>query len=113
MSPPDLDWRQLVEELVTLTPPGDLNAEAWDVFTRQRQAVLERLAALEGEAAKDSALATELREQYDTVDEGIARLLEQQRQVARELNHLRQCRSRLKSSILTPQPLLGGLDVTA
>ena len=50
MSPPDLDWRQLVEELVTLTPPGDLNAEAWDVFTRQRQAVLERLGALEGEA---------------------------------------------------------------
>ncbi len=113
MSPPHLDWRQLVEELVTLAPPGDASVEAWDVFTRQRQAILGRLAEMEGMAAADSGLAAELRLQYDAVNEGIERLLEQQRQVARELNHLRQCRSRLKGSILTPQSLPGGLDVTA
>jgi hypothetical protein len=113
MSSPPLDWRQLVEELVTLVAPGDASVEAWDVFTGQRQAILERLAELEGMAAADSALAAELRQQYDAVNEGMERLLEQQRQVARELNHLRQCRSRLKGSILTPQPLPGGLDVTA
>jgi len=113
MSSPRLDRRQLVEELVTLVAPDDASVEAWDVFAGQRQAVLGRLAEMEGMAAADSVLAAELRQQYDAVNEGMERLLEQQRQVARELNHLRQCRSRLKGSILTPQPLPGGLDVTA
>ena len=113
MSSPHRDWHRLVEELVTLVPPADFSVAAWDVFIRERQALLERIAELSPPPHTDSGLARKLQQQYDAVNEGIERLLEHQRQVAGELSRLRRCRSRLKGSILTPKSLFGSLDVTA